>query len=169
MKPTELELILLVNNESDCPFSNRTVFFLEKTPKGKELIGKVLELYKIIDFHFFSAGNSPIRNIISELNRPYRYADTGDTWSLYAHSLKNKDLMKMYELYFIELRELGKNFKYRRFNDIDKEIMEILYASDKHILTSNMLTEEGMLLTINTYQDFPQEIRGKITCRSTDL
>ena len=155
----------LVDNEHFCPYNKSTFDYLDQPETCKEIIDKIHALYQQINFQFSSPGNSFPRNIIYELNAPYRYSASSENSHIFPIS-KNRELEKEHVLYFNELRLMSEKFKFRKF---EQAFINELNSKDQVILTSSFLTEDGMKKTILTSSNITRNLTKKIIYSSLDF
>ena len=155
----------LVDNEHFCPFNRITYDYLKDAETSRNLIDAIYSLYERVNFQFSSPGNSFPRNVIYELNRPYTYHEPfGGSLSFYAS--KDVEFKKDYDLYFKGIMAIAEGYKFRLFN---QSFIDELKLANQVILTSDLLTEEGMKMTIKTSSNITDELSNKIIYKSVDF
>ena len=155
----------LVDHEHSCPFNRDLFDYLDKAETCKNIIDGIYSLYEKVNFQFSSPGNSFIRNVIYELNRPYRYGEAFEG-SLSFYASKDIEFKKEYDLYFNALLSIAEVYKFRPFN---QSFIDELNLANQVILTSDFLTEEGMKMTIRTASNITDELSKKIMYKSIDF
>ena len=170
MKQTEIELILITQNTSNCcPFNRNTIIHLESIERGKKLIGEIYKIFHQSKYFIISQSGSPIRLLISELNKQYFYSSYHSDWYEKHLCVLGEEVKLQYDNSLKELIEMAKSYRYKKFEDIEAEVLEMILPFDKVFLTSAILTIDGIKQTIDMFENLPITIKNKLDYQSIEL
>jgi len=148
-----------------CPFNIDSFEYLSGCERGNDLLEELYMLYEEISYSFSSPGNSFQRNVIYELNRPFNYGRPVD-FSLFNSIKDNMILMEKYNKILQGLYNLLNKI---RFRQIDYLILAEISSELEITLTSDWLTIEGLSMTLDTFENIPEDLRDKIKFESIDF